>query len=222
MLVVNSPTFRGFCPGLFAVALVFVCNGMGLGAQQAGQNELELQGDQKRVLVLYSTGREAVISVTGERDLPRALDRGLGRHLDFHSEYLDAGRFPDPQYQAAFRDFLRLKYGGQRFDAVIPVLDVAVQFIAKYRDELFPGTPIVYLARSKTSSPIPNSDRRCVRGGFCRDRAAGDGTCSPRSTRSLSSAEQPHAIASSSRRHANSSGGFSPDWRSRTCRGCRR
>ena len=74
---------------------------------------------QRKVLVLYSTGRDAAISLTGERELPRILDHGLDRRLDYHSEYIDAGRFPDPAYQAGFRDFLRVKYTDLRFDLVI-------------------------------------------------------------------------------------------------------
>jgi hypothetical protein len=32
----------------------------------------------------------------------------------YYSGYIDSVRFPDPCYQAAFNDFLRLKYKGQR------------------------------------------------------------------------------------------------------------
>ena len=87
------------------------------------------QDVQRKVLVLYSTGRDAAISVTGERELPRILDNALTRHLDYHSEYIDAGRFPDPIYQAGFRDFLRLKYAGLRFDLVFAILDGSIQYL---------------------------------------------------------------------------------------------
>lgn len=121
------------------------------------------QTEQHRVLVLYSTGRDAAISVTGERDLPRVLDRGLARQLDYHAEYLDAGRFAQPRYQAGFRDFLRLKYGGQQFAIVIAVLDVAVEFVATYRNELFPDTPVVFLARNPPTSQLGNATGVLVR-----------------------------------------------------------
>jgi signal transduction histidine kinase len=114
------------------------------------------QDVQRKVLVLYSTGRDAAISVTSERELPRILDNALSRRLDYHSEYLDAGRFPDPIYQAGFRDFLRLKYAGLRFDLVFAILDVSIQFLEKYRAELFPETPIVFFART-LDPELPNS-----------------------------------------------------------------
>ena len=115
------------------------------------------QDGQKKVLVLYSTGRDAAISLAGERELPRLLDRGLERRLDYHSEYIDAGRFSDPAYQAGLRDFLRLKYGSQSLDVVVAVLDVAVTFLEKYRDELFPGTPVVFFSHRPLPRRLPNS-----------------------------------------------------------------
>jgi signal transduction histidine kinase len=115
------------------------------------------QDVQRKVLVLYSTGRDAVIARTAERDLPLLLDNGLDRRLDYHAEYIDAGRFADPVYQQGFRDFLSLKYTGIRFDLVIGMQDVAIQFLQRHRSNLFPATPIVYLARNKVSPDLPNS-----------------------------------------------------------------
>ena len=115
------------------------------------------QDVQRKVLVLYSTGRDAAISVTGERELPRILDNALTRRLDYHSEYIDAGRFPDPSYEAGFSDFLRVKYAGLRFDLVFAILDVSIQFLEKYRAELFPDTPVVFFARTRVAPELPNS-----------------------------------------------------------------
>jgi signal transduction histidine kinase len=113
--------------------------------------------EQKQVLVLYSTRRDARLSVLGDRELPRILEQGLGQALDYHSEYLDLGRFPDPDYQAALGDFLRLKYKAQRFDLVIAMHDIALEFIAANRGTLFPDTPVVFFATSPETQRIPNS-----------------------------------------------------------------
>ena len=113
--------------------------------------------DQKQVLVLYSTRRDAQIAVVGERDLPRILDNGLTEDLDYYSEYIDRARFPDPLYKAAFRDFLRLKYRGHRFDVIIALQDVALEFVGDNRNELFPDTPVVYFSGSPGVRRIPNS-----------------------------------------------------------------
>src|SRR5262245_5987825 len=111
--------------------------------------------EHKAVLVLYSTRRDARFSIVGEAELPRILDAGLDRNLDYYPEFIDLTRFPDPTYKLAFRDFLRQKYQGVDFDLVIALQDAAVELLAAYRDSLFPGVPEVFLA----NTPIPPKPR---------------------------------------------------------------
>jgi signal transduction histidine kinase len=88
---------------------------------------------------------------------------GPGGRLDFYSEYIDLSRFPDPVYQAGFRDFLRVKYTGRRFDVIVAVQDVAVEFLAKHRNDLFPGTPFVFLTNTRPG-PRPENSTGIVAG----------------------------------------------------------
>jgi signal transduction histidine kinase len=115
------------------------------------------QDQHKQVLVLYSTRRDAQFATIGERDLPRILDTGVGGELDYYSEFIDVGRFPEPSYQNAFGSFLRLKYGATRFDLVVALHDVAIEFVNRNRNTLFPDIPLVFLANSRTVSGGPNS-----------------------------------------------------------------
>ena len=112
---------------------------------------------QKKVLVLYSTRQDTALPIVGERELPRILRAGLAGSVDYHTEYIDVARFPDPEYQAAFRDFLYRKYIGQRFDLVIAVQDVAFQFVDVNRDALFPDTPVVFSATDRNARRLVNS-----------------------------------------------------------------
>jgi signal transduction histidine kinase len=112
---------------------------------------------QRQVLVIYSTRRDAQVAIRGDRDLPRILEAGLEEGLDFYSEYIDLGRLANPGYADAFSDFLRLKYQGQRFDLVIAIQDVAVDFVSRRRDELFPETPLVFVATPEPAAGIKNS-----------------------------------------------------------------
>ena len=112
--------------------------------------------DQKQVLVLYSTRRDAQVSVVGDRELPRILEQGLPAGLDYYSEYLDLARSPDPHYQSGFRDFLRVKYRGVQFDLVIAVMDAALEFAQSNRAELFPQAPIVFVSTNPTPPPVSN------------------------------------------------------------------
>ncbi len=115
------------------------------------------QDGHKEVLVLYSTRRDAQFSIVGEAELPRILDAGLARNLDYYPEFIDLTRFPDPAYKLAFRDFLRQKYQGVEFDLVIAMQDAAVEFVGAYRDSLFPGVPEVFLANTPTARRTPSS-----------------------------------------------------------------
>ena len=117
-----------------------------------------LAGDhQRQVLVLYSTRRDAQIAVVGERELPRVLEAGLGGALDYYSEYIDRARFPDPAYQVSLRDFLRVKYREIRFDVIIALGELALQFVDSHREDLLPGVPLVYFSASASTRRPPNS-----------------------------------------------------------------
>jgi signal transduction histidine kinase len=122
-----------------------------------GPMEAAWAADPKQVLVLYSTRRDAQVAVVGDRELPRILEAGLEEGLDFYSEYIDLARFGDPGYQAGFRDFLRLKYAGRRFDLLVAIQDAAIEFASTRRDELFPGTPLVFVATPVPAPRIANS-----------------------------------------------------------------
>ena len=112
---------------------------------------------QKQVLVLYASRRDAQISIVGDRELPLRLEAGLHEGFDYHSEYIDAARFPDPSYEAAFLDFLRVKYRGQRFDLVIAIQTTAVEFVNQNRRTLFPDTPLVFLSNDAAIHRAANS-----------------------------------------------------------------
>jgi signal transduction histidine kinase len=113
--------------------------------------------EQKQVLVLYATRRDAQISVLGDRELPRLLEQGLEESVDYYGEYLDLARFPEQGYQEAVRDFLRQKYKAQRFDLVVAMHDIALQFVARYRDDLFPGTAVIFSSSAPSAHRLPNS-----------------------------------------------------------------
>jgi len=117
----------------------------------------QIQDQPKMVLVLYSSRRDGQFSKTGESDLPRLLDEGLGRNLDYYSEFIDRARIPDPSYRTAFRDYLRVKYGGIRFDLVIALQDTAAGFVRDNRDGLFPGIPVVFLSNDPGWRRIANA-----------------------------------------------------------------
>jgi signal transduction histidine kinase len=110
----------------------------------------------KHVLVLHSSRRDALISLLTDRELPRLIETGLPERVDYYSEYIDLPRFDDPGYEAAFRDFLQLKYQGAHLDVVVAIQDAAISFVNQYRSTLFKDTPLVFLA-NEAPPAISNS-----------------------------------------------------------------
>lgn len=116
----------------------------------------DAQGQDKQVLVLYSTRPDAQLSIVGERELPRVLETGLGRGVKYYSEFLDVATFP-ARAHVALHEFLRLKYEGIRFDLVVAIQTEAIEFLASQRDTLFRGTPAVFLSLDPAVQRPPDS-----------------------------------------------------------------
>jgi signal transduction histidine kinase len=113
--------------------------------------------DQKQVLVLYSNRRDARIVTVGDRELPRILNDGHPDGIDYYSEFIDRVRLSSTDYVAAFREFLRLKYGAHQFDLVIAMDDSAMVFLRQTRDDLFAATPVVFFSALGSPPRLPNS-----------------------------------------------------------------
>jgi signal transduction histidine kinase len=72
-------------------------------------------------------------------------------NLEFYEEYLDGARFSGAANERLLADYLRGRFAGKRVDAVIAVEASAVRFLKKYRDEIFPGVPVVAAALRGTT-----------------------------------------------------------------------
>ncbi|MGA9307483.1 MAG: hypothetical protein WBW31_18945, partial [Candidatus Sulfotelmatobacter sp.] len=96
----------------------------------------------KTVLVLNSfTDRK----VQDELEILKSTTRSrVGTPVDFHVEYLGSARFDAPGYEKAVTESLASVYGGKKIDLVITVFYPALRFAVDHRQELFPGTPIVF------------------------------------------------------------------------------
>src|SRR6476660_6730005 len=78
-----------------------------VGAQEADRT--------KQVLVLNTSSQTERFSQVSEREIPTLLVADLGQRIDYYTEYFDANRFPHPQYETVYVDFLRQKYAGKHF-----------------------------------------------------------------------------------------------------------
>jgi signal transduction histidine kinase len=68
--------------------------------------------------------------------------------IHYYAEYLETEEFPSNAALLAFRDYVREKFAGRGVDVVIANSTPALQFALRYREELFPGVPVVFVGGS--------------------------------------------------------------------------
>ena len=137
------------CQALLAVALTACVLAPLASAQDAHRS--------KQVLVLNSARQIEQFYVVSEREMPGLLAEGLSEGVDFYTEYFDVDRFPHPDYETVYLDFLRRKYKERHFDLILVMGDPAADFLSRNRDVLFIGTPAVFYTLSPPPHPIADS-----------------------------------------------------------------
>lgn len=133
-----------------------------LFAQQAGT--------PKRVVVLYWYDKNFVGHVRWDQGFISALQPAPKGSIEYYPEYLEANRFPGENQSQLLHDYLKNKYADRPIDVVVAQSDVSFNFLCKYKDDLFPGVPLVfYLAtppKEETLALRPNATGVIVFGGF--------------------------------------------------------
>jgi PAS domain S-box-containing protein len=64
--------------------------------------------------------------------------------IDYFAEYLASEALPKEDASLALRDYIHRKYQSRRVDVVVATNDLALEFVLRFRRELFPDAPIVY------------------------------------------------------------------------------
>lgn len=97
----------------------------------------------KKVLFLF--GDKSNGMMMGYRDVVQsAIRSGSPDRITFYEEYMDLSMHSGDDYLSLVRSFYHQKYQGQRFDLIIAQTGSVLNFLTKYGDELFPGTPLVF------------------------------------------------------------------------------
>jgi signal transduction histidine kinase len=105
------------------------------------------QGETPRTILTIHWGSERDPSA-GRLDaaIRKVLLADTDAPVEYFAEYLETEEFPKETASTALRDYIHRKYEGRHIDVVITVASAALQFALRYRDELFPDVPIVFLA----------------------------------------------------------------------------
>ena len=100
----------------------------------------------KRILVLYWYSRDWPGNISFDENFRAVLQSTPAGTVEYYAEYLESNRFPGENQSLLLRDYLRQKYADRPIDVVVTVTDAPLDFLLKYRDELFSQAPIVFVA----------------------------------------------------------------------------
>jgi signal transduction histidine kinase len=106
----------------------------------------------KRVLMLFSESKFVPANALVEQAARDVLRQEAGS-IEFHSEHLDAGRFPGETHYRLFREYLQEKYAQRPPDLVIAFLARKFELAGQLPAELFPKAPVVFGALTEEKIP---------------------------------------------------------------------
>lgn len=98
---------------------------------------------KKRVLVLHSYYQGYKWTDDENAGIESVLQPAIGRN-NLYVEYMDTKKIFGDLYSQRLYEVYKLKYRNFRFDAIIVTDNNAFEFMRKYRDDLFPGTPVIF------------------------------------------------------------------------------
>jgi hypothetical protein len=106
-----------------------------------------------RVLLVHSFGSSAPPFTTHSTAFESTLKRELGTAVDLDEVSLDMARYVQPDMEEAFAEFLGKRMLQWQPDLVVPIGSPAGKFVAKFRDKLFPQTPVIYTGMDRRTLP---------------------------------------------------------------------
>jgi signal transduction histidine kinase len=124
----------------------------------------------KRVVILYWYDKNFQGHVRWDKGFTAALQTAPEGTIEYYPEYLEANRFPGENQSQILHDYLKQKYADRPVDVVVAQSDVSLNFLAKYRDDLFPQVPVIFYSATRpapeTLAPWKQITGVVVFGGF--------------------------------------------------------
>jgi PAS domain S-box-containing protein len=106
------------------------------------------------VLVMHWYDRGYFANDAFDKTLQAALQATAPEGVEYYSEYLETNRFPGDHQAQLLSEYLRQKYAGKRLDVLIAGVSPTLDFLLKYRHELFPGVPLVFATERPVSEAV--------------------------------------------------------------------
>jgi signal transduction histidine kinase len=104
------------------------------------------QVEPKRVLMLHSFGLRFKPWTDYAQFIRAGITRGSPTPVDFHDHSLLNARLNDDKADAPFVDYLHALYADKPPDLILAIGAPAANFVQRYRERIFPGTPMLFTA----------------------------------------------------------------------------
>src|SRR5215207_8489248 len=104
------------------------------------------QVEPKRVLMLHSFGLRFKPWTDYAQFIRAGITRGSPTPVDFHDHSLLNARLNDDKADAPFVDYLHALYADNPPDLILAIGAPAANFVQRYRERIFPGTPMLFTA----------------------------------------------------------------------------
>ena len=118
--------------------------------------------ESKRVLLVHSFGSSAPPFTTHSTAFETTLTQEMGGRVDLDEVSLDMARYAQPDMEGPFAEFLANRLAKWQPDLVVPIGSPAGRFVAKFRDRLFPQTPVIYTGMDKRTLPPGTLERNAT------------------------------------------------------------
>src|SRR5687768_15300114 len=141
---------RAYVTGLNLTLVVLLCPLLPGAAVRAFGAEGERP---RRILMVHSFGSTVPPFTTHSTAFESAIKHELGAAVDLDQVSLENARHGQADLEEAFAEFLGKRLAKWQPDLVVPAGAPACQFVAKYRDRLFPGKPVIYSWVDKRTLP---------------------------------------------------------------------
>ena len=103
----------------------------------------------RHVVMLFDERLEFPGLANLEAEFVRTLTSNAPDRIETYREPMDLSRVDSDTYRTLLKDYLRAKYASKHIDVAVAFFGPALEFLLKYGDAIFPGTPIVFCGVEK-------------------------------------------------------------------------
>jgi signal transduction histidine kinase len=124
---------------------------------QAANNEETVP--TKHILLLFGEARDLPGNVLMEQAVRQEIIAKSTNRIEFYTESMDVGRFPDTNYYNLFADYIKSKYAGEKLDLAMMFMARNFTLARQMTNALPSALPSVFVVMNNLEVPKPPGGR---------------------------------------------------------------